>query len=168
MLKKFYEKNLKADFYTENLLAYDWRSLKELGVRIILLDIDNTLAGHGSHQADDYAREVVALLKTFNFDICIISNAMSNRIKNYAEDLGVAYMSNAAKPSASKILEKLEQVQLKPEQAVLVGDQLLTDIWAGNNAKCHTLLVKPRYLEEAFHIKIKRKIERFFIKRYGL
>lgn len=168
MLKKFYEKKLKANFHSDSLLGYNWPMLQDLGIKIVLLDIDNTLALHGSHEADDYARRVVAEIKAAGLAVCIISNAKSSRIKDYAKSLKIDFMSNAAKPGTVRILDKLSSSGLCPEEAILIGDQLLTDIWAGNNAKCYTMLVKQRYQDEPFHILLKRKIERFLIARYGL
>ena len=39
-----------------------------------------------------------------------------------------------------------------PEQTAIVGDQIFTDIWGGNNAKVLTILVKPIQFGTAFRV----------------
>ncbi len=162
----FYQKKLKPDYLVKDLRNYDWSQLKQKGIKIVFLDIDNTLALHGSFQPDDFAIEVVNNIISYDLNICVLSNAKSNRSKEYATHLNVAYMNNAMKPSPKRLLQKLRDVKLEPNQAILVGDQLFTDVWAGKNAKCFTMLVKQRYDQEAIQIRFKRKIERLFMKYY--
>ena len=37
----------------------------------------------------------------------------------------------------------MERMEVGPEQTAIVGDQIFTDIWGGNNAGVLTLMVKP-------------------------
>jgi predicted HAD superfamily phosphohydrolase YqeG len=51
---------------------------------------------------------------------------------------------------------------------LFVGDQLFTDIWGANNAKLHSILVKPIAKHEEIQIILKRipeKLVLFFYKR---
>lgn len=167
MLRKFYQKKLEADYISPDLLTFDWSLVKKLGISLLFFDIDNTLAKHGSVSPDAYAREVVQRLKSYNFKLCILSNAKSQRGQKYSEELGIDYLGNARKPSPKAIIKKLQQYGLEAQQSLLVGDQLFTDIWAGKNSGCPTLLVKQRFPEEVFYVKLKRIFERFLIKLYG-
>lgn len=167
MFKSFYEKKLKADYYTEDLRKVDWQIFKDKGIKLIFLDIDNTLAKHGSRKPDSYALEVIKILYSYDFKLCILSNARSNRIEEYAAHLKVDSMENARKPSPKKLIDKLEELNVDSRNSVLAGDQLFTDIWAGNNANCLTILVKQRFEEEAFQVRLKRRLERYFFKKYG-
>ena len=133
---------------------------------MVFLDIDNTLAEHGSRQADDYAQRAVSLIKSFDFLICILSNALSDRIADYAKSLNVEYMAQANKPGIKKILQKLAELNIQPQQTLMIGDQIFTDIWAGKRAGCVTIMVEQRFANEAIQIRFKRKLERFLFKRY--
>jgi hypothetical protein len=46
----------------------------------------------------------------------------------------------------------------------MIGDQLLTDIWAARRAGVKSILVEPRSAQESGHIRIKRLIERIILK----
>ncbi len=164
--KRFYEKNLKPDYLIADLRTFDWPSLLLKNIEIIFLDIDNTLALHGSYEPDQFAKEIIKKIRAAGFKICVLSNARSSRSKIYATNLQVDYMSNACKPSPKRLLQKLAEENITSDAALLVGDQLFTDIWAGKNAKCHTMLVKQRYDREAVQIKLKRLLEKIFLNKY--
>ena len=166
MLKRWYEKSLKPDYRVKDLFSINWADFKEQGIKLVFLDIDNTLAEHGSRQADDYARKSVDLIKSFDLSICILSNALSERIADYAKSLNVAYMAQAKKPGIKKIMQRLSELNLQPEQTLMIGDQIFTDIWAGRRAGCVTIMVEQRFANEAIQIRFKRKIEQFLFKRY--
>ncbi|NLJ94427.1 MAG: YqeG family HAD IIIA-type phosphatase [Clostridiaceae bacterium] len=166
MLKKFYHSKLKPDYYAEDLRSFDWQQLKKHKIKIIFLDIDNTLAKHGSRKPDDYAIAVVQIIQDHGFDICILSNAMSERIEEFAGHLKVDFLENARKPSPKRLINKLQETNYNASEAILVGDQLFTDVWAGNNAGCMTVLVKQRFYDEAIQVKLKRKLEQWFINRF--
>lgn len=166
MLKKLYLEKWKPDYKADNLLEIDWAKFKSEGIEFVFLDIDNTLAEHGSRQADQYAHQVVNLIKEHDLPLCILSNALNNRIEEYAKSLNVDFMGQANKPSTKQITAKLKELKVEPEKTLLIGDQLFTDIWAGNKAGCITILVKQRFLKEAFQVRIKRGLERFLLRRY--
>lgn len=166
LLKRWYLKSLKPDYRVEDLFKIDWAEFKSKGIKFVFLDIDNTLAEHGSRQADKYAKEAVDLIKSFDLQICILSNALSDRIADYAKSLDVDYMSQANKPGIKKIMQKISDLNLRADQTLMIGDQIFTDIWAGKRAGCVTIMVKQRFANEAIQIRFKRKLEQFLFNRY--
>jgi HAD superfamily phosphatase (TIGR01668 family) len=166
LLKRWYKKSFKPDYRVKDLFSIDWKSFKAKGIKFVFLDIDNTLAEHGARQADEYAKEAVDLIRSFELPICILSNALSDRIADYAKSLDVDYMTQANKPGIKKILKKLAELDLQPDQTLMIGDQVFTDIWAGKRAGCVTIMVERRFAEEAIQIRFKRKLEQFLFNRY--
>ena len=59
-----------------------------------------------------------------------------------------------------------EYLGAKPEETALVGDQLFTDIAAGNSAGMTTILVSPIDKREAIHIRFKRIFEKLVLLNY--
>jgi hypothetical protein len=53
-----------------------------------------------------------------------------------------------------------------PGETAIIGDQLLSDIWAGKNAKITTILVKPLSNKDYITVQVKRLIERWILKGY--
>lgn len=152
---------LKPDLYVKSLQKIDFSNLKFQGYKLILLDIDNTLAVHGSKIADDYAISQVERIKNTGLDCMIISNAVMKRASLFADSLKISFLPKAHKPSRRGIRLALKlNPDLKLSELVIVGDQLLTDILAGNRAGIYTILVDPISLKEARQVKIKRPLEK--------
>ncbi len=165
-MKKFYQRYFAPDFFATSIPDIDLTTLP-VEITTILLDIDNTLATHGSTSADQYAKQALQYLKEHGYRCCLVSNAKSERIKSYAQSLNCEFLEQANKPLAYKMRRFLAQNHLQPEQCLMIGDQLFTDIWAAKNLGCHSLLVRQRYSQELWNIRLKRHFERWLINRYG-
>ena len=51
-------------------------------------------------------------------------------------------------------------LQLQPSEVVMVGDQLLTDVWSAHNAGMRSILVKPLIETDQWNTKINRFFEK--------
>ncbi len=152
---------ISPNLYHNSLADVDFKNLSEQGYKLVLLDIDNTLAIHGSQIADEYAISQITRIRAENMDCIIISNAVKKRAKIFAESLGISYLPNSHKPSRRGIrLAMLLYPEYNKSQLLIIGDQLLTDILAGNRAKIFTILVDPISLMEARQVRIKRPLEK--------
>jgi len=159
---------LKPDLYCPNLDALDFPALFQDGYRLVLIDVDNTLARHGSFKADAYARRAIRSATEAGFSCRIISNAGNKRIQAYAATLEIPYIAWAKKPSIRAIMQACQSAGVETAKAVMIGDQILTDIVSAHRAGCFAVLVHPRYHQEALHIRVKRFFERLVFWRYKL
>ena len=66
---------------------------------------------------------------------------------------------HAMKPSPIAVRHALGMVGVPREQAILVGDQLFTDVMAGNLAGVRTILVRPQCMEDLWYTQLFRKVE---------
>ncbi len=148
------------DWYLEDLRKADWVLLGNRGIKLVLLDIDNTLVKHGAFEGDGYCLEVIASVKSAGLVPVILSNARGDRGAIFARNVKLPYVGNAKKPSTKALNGFLSVYGVSSQEAVMVGDQLFTDIWAGKRAKTWNLLVKKRDGREYISIKIKRIIEK--------
>ncbi len=156
---------LKPTLYLKGFEQLTPALLRELGIRALLLDVDNTLSdGHGLPIAPS-VQEHLDTLKAEGFLLCILSNNGEERVGAFAEPLGVFYIAHAKKPSSEGVLRALSMLQVEASETILVGDQLFTDIWGGNRAGIRTALVQPRGGAEPWYILLKRALERPFIHR---
>lgn len=148
------------DYTAEVLRGLDWAALEDGKISKILLDIDNTLALHGSDSPDSYAKEVVDELKKEGREVLILSNSKGKRAKKYSQALGLRFIGAAGKPFSPKMYRLKKEARFA-EDTLLIGDQLFTDVLAAKYLGIKVLLVKPRSLaEETFLIKFKRLLER--------
>lgn len=153
---------------------YSFRRIEEIpteffisrGIRVLLLDVDNTLTGDNSQ---DVSPEVVCWLsrqKEAGLSLFVISNNREARVAPFAGRLGLGYIADAGKPSTTHLHSRLRELGVSPGEAALIGDQLFTDILCGNRGGCITILVEPYALENYGLYRIKRPLEKPLLHRY--
>jgi HAD superfamily phosphatase (TIGR01668 family) len=157
------------DLYVKSLEQIDLDYLYVKGIRMILIDVDNTLAKHGSFEADDYSRRQIARVLESKIKCLLFSNALPARIKSFAESINAEYVDSPRKPSRRGIRRTLELFpNIDKSMIAVVGDQIFTDVLSGNRAGIMTILVDPISEDEAGQVKIKRGLERFLKRRLKL
>lgn len=125
------------------------------GYRGILFDIDNTLVPH-DEPVDEKARVFVARLKELGFGICLISNNDEERVRTFADPLGVKYVYKAWKPKREGYHKGMEVLGTNLSNTLFVGDQIFTDIWGANRAGMYSILLDPINPKEEIQIILKR------------
>ena len=162
------DKLIKPDAFFDDLLQIDFSMYANSGFKLALLDIDNTLAHHGAHEGDDFAREAIRRIRTAGMDCRIISNAAAGRARQFAATLDLPYTAMANKPSPRALREACHLAGISTNQAIMIGDQLLTDIAAARRAGCLAILVRQRSSHEAWNVRLKRFIEKIALRRYNI
>jgi len=64
------------------------------------------------------------------------------------------------KPLISAFKKAIEFIKGMPEDTVMIGDQIFTDILGGNLLNLHTILIKPISDKEFIGTKINRWLEK--------
>ena len=129
----------------------DLDALKERGIRVLFADLDNTLARYREKDPSEPLRLWKQGLEAAGIRVFIISNGRRpNRSGRFAQGLEVDYISHAGKPRAAAFHRALEQTGCPPEQALMVGDQIFTDIWGAHNGGVTAVLVRPVALDSWF------------------
>jgi hypothetical protein len=110
--------------------------LNGLGVRLLLCDLDYTLAPRQVERPDD-AREA-------GITVMILSNNRSSRrVETFCGDLGIRYVGHAGKPGTKGYRQAMEQAGETPEHTAMVGDKLLTDVLGAKRSGVLALMVEP-------------------------
>lgn len=155
--------------YVRSIFDIDYEDLWDRGIRGLLFDIDNTLAPYDDPMPNKPTEELVKQLREVGFSIWIISNGKKERVLSFAEKLSVPAIWKARKPFPTGIGRIRRKMKLNPKQIAIIGDQLFTDIWAGNMGKIYSILVKPISEErDEWMTKIKREPERHLIAHFNL
>lgn len=158
--------NMLAPRYTvESVLNINLQELRRQGISGILLDFDNTLLAWSDKAVSNEVIQWVKKALQSGFQLCIVSNAEKSRLRAQANILGIPYVSKALKPGLSGIRRALKLMNLTRSEVTMVGDQMFTDVLAGNRAGLATILVKPIFLKEQWWMKYVRKLENFIQKR---
>ena len=136
--------NLIPDYLFESIYTIDIERLRARGVTLLLADLDNTLIPYSQKLPTDDIRAWRDRLKAAGITLFILSNSRKpGRAKRFAEALEVPYMGHAGKPRSGGFVRAMAQMGVTPSQTAIVGDQIFTDIWGGNNAGVLTLMVRP-------------------------
>jgi HAD superfamily phosphatase (TIGR01668 family) len=155
--------HLCPDQFVEKLEDIDLDALWDRGFRAILLDLDNTIAAWKSHDVPDAKAEWIKRA-TERFHVCIVSNTVhGGRARAIAARFGIGCVAKwlvGRKPSPRGIHEATRQAGFTTEQTVMIGDQVMTDVWAGRRAGVHTILVEPVSSREFPLTKVTRVFER--------
>ena len=149
-----------------SILDISFDKLLKNNIKGLILDIDNTLVGHGIKEADERVVRWVEDVKNAGIKVCIVSNNTEDRVIKFNERLNVMAVHRAAKPRKSAFLKAAKMMGFALEETGVVGDQIFTDIWGGNRLNMFTILVKPIGKDEPYYIKLKRILEKVALAGY--
>ena len=151
--------------YVDSVDLIDLDELASLGVRCLLLDRDNTLVPRDATVAPPSVAAWLDHARELGLGLCIVSNNFhSDQVEQSARELGSEVVHHAMKPFPFAVAHALRKMGVKPEEAVLIGDQVYTDIVAGNLAGLRTILVRPQSTTDLWYTHIMRIGERLLLR----
>jgi HAD superfamily phosphatase (TIGR01668 family) len=131
------------------------------GKRLLLLDVDNTLTQWRSEEITAEVRGWITEAKQLGFNLCILSNTRHpDRLLRLAASLDIPALRGRFKPSRGMYLEALLKFETEAEDAIMIGDQLLTDVLGANRSGIEAIWVRPMGQREFKGTKISRWVER--------
>ncbi|MEK8129362.1 YqeG family HAD IIIA-type phosphatase [Paenibacillus filicis] len=131
------------------------------GYRGIITDLDNTLVGAKAPLATPELIDWLKVVGQIGFQVVIVSNNQRDRVTKFAEPLSLPFIYQARKPTNVSFRRALQLMKLQPEQTMVIGDQMLTDVLGGNRLGLYTILVSPIAIaDEGFFTKVNRRIEK--------
>lgn len=137
--------------------------LRARNLDALMLDLDNTVVAWGASTPPPPVREWVAELRRSRIAVCVVSNSYSARAQAISASLGLPAAQGRFKPSSRKLRDALRILGTSPERTAMVGDQLFTDILAGNRLGIPTILTRPLAPGEPLRIMVMRVIERWVL-----
>ena len=156
---------IKPDYNLKNVYEIDFQELKNQGIKCIMLDLDSTIM---ISKSASFLPETLEWFNTFlnDFEVAIISNNFSEEyIENASKIAPCRVIGAARKPNPDVMRAYLNEIGVKPEEAVMVGDRPLTDILGGKFLGCKTILVGSINPNENLPTKFVRARERSTIKK---
>ena len=157
---------LYPKFYYKNVQSIDLEELYKLGIRGIILDVDNTLIYYKRFMPEKI-KIWVEEAKSKSFKICILSNSnKKDKISKVAVDLDIKYLMAAKKPIKSGYKKALKLLDLPAESCVAIGDQVFTDVIGANRMNIVSIYVEPINKKEYWYTKWKRPIEAYILNKF--
>lgn len=150
--------------YVENIKEIKYETLKKNGIENLVFDIDNTIMPVNEIMVTQDLKDFFNKLKK-DFTICLLSNNDKQRVHPVAKILQVKEIENAHKPT-EEAYEKLRQtIEIKKNNTIMIGDQMLTDIFFGNKFNLYTILVEPFKRKYDFKTGTNRILQNILMKK---
>lgn len=155
----------KPSIYKQNIFEIQYKKLKKEGITCLIFDLDNTL---GLIEEKSCPEKVKALLEGLkkDFRIVICSNNTASRIIPYMKELGIGGVAWSLKPLTRGLKRIQKKYHLQKEQMCMIGDQMVTDVLAGNRFGIKTILVEPLGEKDLKITSFNRMLENYIVKKY--
>ena len=125
--------------------------LTRIGVKFLMLDLDNTVAAYSESSPSESVVSWFARLKERGIELFIVSNsARSARVEAFSNALKIGFVMGASKPSPKIVARTMKESGYDPGESALVGDQIYTDTLAANRAGVISIIVRPRRFTNPF------------------
>lgn len=129
-----------------SVLDVDYGKLLAAGKRILLFDLDNTLARRGMRELPQASLSLVQWLLRRGFRVGILTNRRRNAddpvVITLREHVPVVHA--AGKPRRRGFVELLSQLNGTPRESVMIGDRRLTDVLGAWRMGIHMIRVVDR------------------------
>lgn len=128
----------------ERLEEIEPSDLIGVGKKLVLLDVDNTLLPWHGIEVPEEVLDWLARGRAAGLRFCLVSNTRRvERLQALAESMQVDWVRARNKPSRQMYRQALERHSVGPEAAVMIGDQILTDVLGANRAGIDAIWVRP-------------------------
>ena len=116
--------------------------LIERGVKLLMLDFDNTIVPYTTDTPTPLMAAWLAWVKDCGMYVCVVSNSKRDRVKIFCKKHGIDCITHAKKPFKKGICQCIDKYGIQPGEAALVGDQIFTDTLGANGCGVQSILVK--------------------------
>jgi len=121
-------------------IEIDWLLMS--GIKGVILDLDNTIVSEDDRYLSPGAEAWIAQAKLAGLQFFILSNGKRGyRVKYWSRRLDIPAINPAKKPFPQAFRQAIARLQLKPQQVVVIGDGLHTDILGAWFSGCSSIQV---------------------------
>ncbi|BDI32978.1 hypothetical protein CCAX7_50290 [Capsulimonas corticalis] len=158
---------LTPTWVVESVKDVDPAALKARGITAIITDLDNTLVPWRHYDIAPGVIEWLAKLEVEGIKICIASNTLHmERLKQLADTMGIPFVDRVRKPHTGGFLRSMQAMGSDYGNTAVFGDQIFTDVLAGNRLGLKTILIRPPLSrEEFFSTQMVRYVENYVIRK---
>ncbi len=144
MMREFF----RPDIYTEKYYEIEPVRLRRRGIRLLIMDLDNTLADPVTGDPEEHARAYVEALEKCGIRVVVMTNNFYRQARHVCESLKIDHISFALKPLRHSYERVLNKYGVKASETAAVGNSLFTDIYGANRMGIKTILVESSTQKE--------------------
>ena len=157
---------LVPEYVFDSYLCVRPEFLRSLGIRALLIDIDNTLAPYEQDLPDENIINWFAQMKAAGISCALISNNDAPRVELFNSLLSLPAYAKSGKPCKKTLIRAMRDMGVDASVTAGLGDQLLTDTLAVHKLGMISIIVPPIKDKLTPFFKFKRRLERPFMKKY--
>lgn len=140
--------------------------LENIGVRALIIDIDNTLAPYEQPEPDERLFAWVSSMRSHGIGMTLMSNNGRERVELFNKDLVLPAYWKSGKPRRKNLDRAMRDMGTGISDTAVLGDQLLTDALAGKRIGLRAIIVPPIKDKTSLFFKFKRMLERPYVKKF--
>jgi len=150
----------------DHLSKVDFKAYQHQGFKTLLIDVDNTLIPYDDRAFKPWHDTLKKAITEAGFDVVLVSNNAQVKIQTFAEAFATPFVYRAKKPSRRGFVKALKMIDAKKESTLIIGDQLMTDVYGANRLGVKSILVRPIHSKtEKWYTKITRRLENQMLQR---
>lgn len=161
-----FEKMLVPDLCVGHFYDLTPAQVRSMGGKALLCDIDNTLATYDDPTPPDGVIRWIEEMREGGVDIAFVSNNHAERVELFNKELDCVAFADAGKPKTKYLAAAVEELGIDKSEAVLLGDQLLTDCAAAKRFGIPAIIVPPIKDKKTLFFRFKRLLEVPYMKKY--
>ena len=154
------------EYYFDKFNEASAEFLRSIGVKGIVLDVDNTLEPYENPLPGEHVKAWLNSLREKGISAVIVSNNGGERINLFNSELGLPVYYKAKKPFKKNVLNAMADMGTNKGNTILMGDQIFTDVWAAHNTGIRAILVPPINDKRDPLTKFKRLLEKPIMRKY--
>ena len=160
------------DFFTPDYMFATFDAvtpafLQSIGVRALLIDIDNTLAPYEEPDPNERVLAWFAELEKNGIKAALVSNNHAPRVERFNKSLGLIAYPDSGKPGRKTLERAMKELGVTHTETAMLGDQILTDCFAGKHIGLCAIIVPPIKDKTNLFFRFKRLVERPAIRKYA-
>lgn len=155
------------DDYKKTVYDVDFSALLAKGIKLILIDLDNTLIPYDESEPNEKIYNLFKHIEMLGFKSIIISNNHLPRVKYFADKLKSPYIASAKKPLKSGFIKALSFFpEIKKNEVCVIGDQFMTDVLGAKRSNLMVIVVDAiKRKAEKWYTRINRRLEKRVLSR---
>lgn len=155
------------DFWFDTYDKADADFLKSLGVKGLILDIDNTLEPYENATPGEGVVVWLSSLREAGIACAFVSNNGKERVELFNKELSLPAYYKAKKPFSKNLKRAMTDMGTDKTNTYMMGDQVFTDVLAARFAGlAGAILVNPIKDKTDRLTRFKRWLEKPILKKY--
>lgn len=150
----------RPTYTIDTIYHLDSKQLQKMGIKAVFSDLDNTLLAWNRKETSAEMDALNKRLKKSGITLVVISNNTAERVGKVLDPYNISFIARSKKPLPVGINKALKHFDLQKKQAIMVGDQLITDMQAANLAGVPSVLVQPLIPSDKWNTRINRFFEK--------